>query len=116
MHHNIGRALYMRKQMFLALALAAVGGFALANCGGGSNNNNGDMGPDMAGSAIPDMSMPKLNCLGIGNCVIQCIVANQGDINSCFTMCSKQGKTGSANKWATAFQCGQDYCAPPSDM
>ncbi|MDB4971002.1 MAG: hypothetical protein JWN44_6691, partial [Myxococcales bacterium] len=56
------------------------------------------------------------NCLGVGNCVLQCVVGGTGDINSCFTMCSKQGKTGSANKWATAFQCGQDYCAPPSDM
>ena len=41
----------MRKQMFLALALAAVGGFVLANCGSGSNNS-ADMGADMAGSAL----------------------------------------------------------------
>src|SRR3954447_17237362 len=108
----------MRQQMVLALALAAVGGFTLANCGGGSNNTGGDMGADMAGGGgQPDMALPKLNCLGIGNCVINCIVANPAmGIDGCFTTCSKQGKVGSASKWSNAFICGQNYCAPASDM
>jgi hypothetical protein len=109
----------MRQQMFLALALAAVGGFTLANCGGGSNNSGGDMGgPDLAGGGgAADMALPKLNCLGIGNCTINCIVANpMMGIDGCFSQCSKQGKVGSAAKWQTAFICGQNYCAPPSDM
>src|SRR5206468_469783 len=105
----------MRKQMFLALALAAVGGFALASCGS-SSKDNGDMGTDMAGGGIPDMALPKLNCLGVGNCILQCVISSTNTIDACFTTCSKQGKTGSANKWSTAFICGQNYCEPPSDM
>jgi hypothetical protein len=102
---------------FLALAVAAaVGGFTLASCGKGGSTGP-DMGPDMATVALPDMAAPKLNCLGIGNCVLQCYLAGMGDISSCYnTTCMKQGKPGSAAKWANAFTCGQDYCDPPSDM
>ncbi len=108
------------RQTFLALAVAAVGGFALANCGNGSNNS-ADMGRDMAGSGGSgggqDMAAgPKLNCLGVGGCILQCVTSGTGDINSCFTMCSKQAKAGSANKWGAAFICGQDYCDPRTDM
>jgi hypothetical protein len=95
------------RRTFLALVLATAGGFALASCGNGSGG--GDM-------AAVDMAATKLNCLGVGNCVLQCVVGGQGNINSCFTTCSQQAKTGSASKWAQAFQCGQDYCTGPGDM
>src|SRR5260370_33397277 len=102
---------------FLALAVAAaLGGFGLASCGKGGSNGP-DMGPDMATVAPPDMAAPKLNCLGIGNCVLQCFLAGTGDISSCYnTTCMKQGKPGSAAKWANAFTCGQDFCDPPGDI
>lgn len=105
------------RQTFLALALAAIGGFALANCGSSSNNSGGDMGHDMAGpGGGGDLAAAKLNCLGVGNCVLQCVISQQGDLGTCFTMCSKQAKTGSANKWGAAFICGQNYCDPQTDM
>lgn len=106
------------RQTFLALAIAAVGGFALANCGSSSNNNNTDMGHDMAGTTTGggDMSAAKLNCLGVGNCVLQCVIAG-GDLTSCAQgMCMKQAKAGSYNKWVSAFLCGQNYCDPQTDM
>src|SRR5439155_26459621 len=84
--------------------------------GGSKSKDTGDIGTDMAGGGIPDMALPKLNCLGVGNCVLQCVISSTNTIDACFTTCSKQGKTGSANKWSTAFICGQNYCAPPSDM
>jgi hypothetical protein len=63
------------------------------------------------------MALPKLNCLGIGNCIIQCIIANPTlGIDGCATQCAKQGKVGSSAKWQNAFICGQNYCAPPTDM
>jgi hypothetical protein len=103
------------RQMFLALAIAAVGGFALANCGG-SNNNNGDMGKDMAGVTAPaDMSIAKINCMGVANCVYTCIGGGT-DLNTCATQCSKNAKSGSATKWINAVLCGQSYCVGDADM
>ncbi len=93
----------------LALVLAATAGFALASCGS-SSNNNGDMGKDMAGLGGGDMTAVKVNCLGFANCVYNCLINQQGDINSCPTMCSKMAKPGSAAKWNAAVICGQSYC------
>jgi hypothetical protein len=101
----------------LALAVAAIGGFAVASCGNGNQSGSGDMGADMAIVSGPDMATPKLNCLGVGNCILQCFNAGMGDIASCFqNVCSKQAKVGSAMKWSNAFICGQNYCDPPTDM
>ena len=88
------------RHMFLALVLAAVGGFAVASCGN-SNKGNGDMGADMSG-ASPDMVATKLNCEGVGTCVYNCVISGQGDINVCAqVICSKQAKPGSEKKWET---------------
>jgi hypothetical protein len=103
------------RQMILALAVAAVGGFALASCGS-SSNNNVDMGRDMAGPAVgPDMSIVKTNCMGMANCIYTCISGGT-DINSCATMCAKNAKPGSATKWNAAVICGQNYCLGDQDM
>lgn len=104
------------RQMILALAVAAVGGFALASCGS-SSNNNADMGKDMAGTTNtgPDMSIAKTNCIGVANCVYTCITGGT-DINSCATMCGKNAKPGSATKWNAAVICGQNYCLGNQDM
>lgn len=99
------------RQTFLLLAIAAVGGFVAASCGS-SNKSPGDMGPDLAGTAPPDMTVAKLNCLGIGYCVATCTIS---DVQACFTMCAKMAKPGSQNKFANAFNCGQMYCAPDPD-
>jgi hypothetical protein len=97
--------------MVLALAVAAVGGFALASCG--NSKNNGDMGTDMGGGGgALDMTVQKLNCLQIGYCVATC---TNPDPQSCFTMCTKNVKAGSDRKFANAFNCGQQYCAPNPD-
>jgi hypothetical protein len=99
------------RQTWLALVVAAVGGFAMANCGSNSNNMS-DMGKDMAGPPAPsDMAVVKLNCLGVGFCIASCT----SDPQTCFTMCGKMAKAGSANKFAMAFNCGQTYCAPNPD-
>jgi hypothetical protein len=104
------------RQMILALAVAAAGGFALASCGS-SSNNNADMGKDMAGPAAgPDMSIAKTNCQGYGTCIYTCVSSGQGDINTCQTMCSKNAKPGSATKWINAVICGQNYCTGDADM
>ena len=107
----------MRYSFLALVAVAAVGGFALASCGSKSGGN-GDMGADMAGGGgVVDMAMPKLNCLGVGACVLNCFEGGMGDIASCFqNVCSRQAKTGSATKWGNAFICGQNYCDPPTDM
>lgn len=98
------------RQTFLALAVAAVGGFTAASCG--NSSNKGDMGgPDMSG-APADMVVAKLNCLAIGYCVATC---TNPDVQACFTMCVKNAKAGSQNKFAAAFNCGQSYCAPDPD-
>lgn len=103
------------RHTFLALALAAVGGFAVASCGS-SSKGGGDMGTDGGGGGAQDMAVAKLNCLQVGGCVSQCVFNQMGDIVACYNMCQKQAKAGSAQKWASAFSCGQDYCFPPSDM
>src|SRR6185312_9760404 len=104
------------RQMYLALAVAAVGGFALASCGGG-NKSNGDMGADMAGTTggAQDMAVVKTHCMGMANCVYTCILGGS-DINTCATQCSKNAKPGTANKWIAAVICGQDYCLGDQDM
>ncbi len=103
------------RHTFLALAVAAVGGFALANCGN-SNNSSGDMGKDMAGSGgTQDMAIAKTNCMGVANCVYTCISGGT-DINTCATQCSKNAKAGSATKWNNAVICGQNYCIGNADM
>lgn len=103
------------RYMFLAVLVAAVGGFTLASCG--NSSKHGDMGADMAGAGgSTDMAVAKLNCLGVGYCIYQCVSGGQGDFQGCYNMCNKQAKPGSAMKWANAFVCGQDYCWPPSDM
>jgi len=56
-----------------------------------------------------------LNCLGVGNCVLDCVTGAGGDLNSCFNTCKSSAKSGSANLWASAFICGQDYCTAPAD-
>jgi hypothetical protein len=96
--------------MFLALAVAAVAGFAVASCG--SSNKSG---PDMT-SAPQDMTMTKLNCTGFGSCVYNCVITGQGDINSCQTVCAATAKPGSGKLWLTAVLCGQDYCTGDADM
>lgn len=104
------------RQMFLALAVAAVGGFALASCGSG-NKGGGDMGADMAGTGggAVDMAVVKTNCMAMANCVYTCIAGGL-DINTCATQCSKNAKAGSANKWIGAVVCGQNYCLGDVDM
>jgi hypothetical protein len=100
------------RQTLLALVVAAVGGFALANCGSSSNNNT-DMGKDMAGAGgVGDMAAAKINCLGVGYCIATC---TSPDINTCIAMCMKMAKTGSYQKFANAVSCGQNYCAPDPD-
>jgi hypothetical protein len=104
------------RQMFLVLAVAAAGGFALASCG--NSSNNGDMGTtDMAGGGGPtlDMSMAKTNCMGVAQCVYTCISGGT-DINTCATQCAKNAKAGSATKWNAAVICGQNYCLGDQDM
>jgi len=102
------------RQMFLALVVAAFGGFMAASCGS-SSNNNADMGKDMAGAAGPDMVVVKVNCMGMANCMYTCIGGGT-DINTCATQCSKTAKAGSATKWINAVVCGQDYCKGNNDM
>ncbi|HEY2746241.1 MAG TPA: hypothetical protein VGL86_16515, partial [Polyangia bacterium] len=64
------------------------GGFALASCGG-SGKTNGDMGADMAGTGgAQDMSIVKVNCLGISQCVYTCLSGGT-DLNTCATQCEK---------------------------
>lgn len=105
------------RQMVLALAFAAAGGFALASCGNSSNNGDAGTGKDMAGPPPgPDMTVAKSNCLGVGNCVYMCLQGAGADINSCATMCSKSAKAGSFNKWVNAVICGQSYCVGDADM
>jgi len=100
------------RQTFLALVVAAVGGFAMANCGSSSNNNGADMGKDMAGAGgAVDMAAAKINCLGVGYCIASCTA----DLNTCIAMCQKMAKTGSYNKFAAAVNCGQNFCAPDPD-
>lgn len=102
------------RQMFLALAVAAVGGFMTASCG--SSSNKGDMGADMAGSGgAQDLAIAKANCMGVATCVYTCISGGT-DINTCATQCMKNAKAGSFNKWAAAVTCGQDYCKGNNDM
>jgi len=101
------------RQMFLALAIAAVGGFMTASCG--SSSNKGDMGADMATNAPPDMAVAKVNCMGVANCVYTCI-SGGSDINTCATQCSKNAKSGSFTKWENAVLCGQAYCVGDADM
>ncbi len=101
------------RQMFLALAVAAIGGFMTASCG--SSSNKGDMGADMAGGMPPDMSIAKANCMGVANCVYTCISGGT-DINTCATQCSKNTKAGSFTKWENAVLCGQAYCVGDADM
>ena len=104
------------RQMFLALAVAALGGFMTASCGN-SSNNNGDMGKDMAGSGSgPDMVVVKTNCMGVALCVYTCLGQPNADINTCATQCSKNAKAGSAQKWVNAVICGQDYCVGDADL
>ena len=103
------------RNTLLALAVAAVGGFALASCGN-SSNNTGDMGHDMGGGGTGgtmDMTVVKVNCLGVGYCVAMCPATE--DAATCFNSCMKQAKPGSYQKWAAAFVCGQDFCAPDPD-
>jgi|SwirhisoilCB2_FD_contig_81_4071733_length_766_multi_3_in_0_out_0_2 hypothetical protein len=103
------------RQMLLALAVAALGGFMTASCGN-SNNNNGDMGKDMAGGgAGPDMVVAKVNCMGVAQCMYTCIGGGT-DINTCATQCSKNAKPNSATKWINAVLCGQAYCVGDADM
>lgn len=101
----------MRYSFLALVVVAAVGGFTLASCG---NKGSGgpDMGPDMATAPVPDMAAAKLNCLGFGYCMLQCGQLSQ----ACFDMCAKTAKAGSALKWNNAFNCGQDYCNPQTDM
>ena len=104
------------RQMFLALAVAALGGFMTASCG--NSSNKGDMGGtgDMAGTGgAQDMAVVKANCMGVANCVYTCISGGT-DINTCATQCMKNAKAGSFNKWAAAVTCGQDYCVGDADM
>jgi hypothetical protein len=102
------------RQMLLALAVAALGGFMTASCGN-SNNNSGDMGKDMAGAAGPDMVVAKVNCMGVAQCMYTCIGGGT-DINTCATQCSKNAKTGSAQKWINAVICGQNFCVGDADL
>ena len=102
------------RQMFLALAVAAVGGFMTASCG--NSSNKGDMGADMSGGGGSlDMAIAKANCMGVANCVYTCISGGT-DINTCAQQCSKNTKPNSFNKWAAAVTCGQDYCVGDADM
>jgi hypothetical protein len=102
------------RQMFLALAVAAVGGFMTASCG--NSSNKGDMGSgDMAVTAPPDMAVAKANCLGISQCVYTCITGGT-DVNTCIMQCSKNTKAGSFTKWENAVLCGQSYCVGDADM
>jgi len=104
------------RQMLLALAVAALGGFMTASCGN-SSNNNGDMGKDMAGSGSgQDMVVVKANCMGVALCMYECLGMPNADINSCFSSCSKNAKAGSATKWFNAVICGQSYCVGDEDM
>src|SRR5262249_57893153 len=70
------------------------------------------------GSCTPsDGGVPApttLNCLGVGKCILDCVTGG-GDFNSCFNTCKSSAKSGSANLWASAFVCGQDYCTAPAD-
>ncbi len=102
------------RQMFLALAVAAVGGFMTASCG--SSSNKGDMSTDMA-SAPPDMVVAKLNCEGVGTCAYNCALSGQGDLQTCAeVICAKMAKAGSVQKWVNAVICGQTYCLGDQDM
>ena len=107
------------RQMILALAFSAVGGFALASCGNSSTPSGVDMAGkgDMASAMVgPDMAVAKTNCLGVGTCVFTCLGQPGADINTCATMCQKNAKTGSFAKWAGAVGCGQNYCVGDADM
>ena len=104
------------RHMFLALALAAVGGFAVASCGN-SNKGGGDMGADMSGGAPPDMVAVKLNCEAVGTCTYNCVISGQGDLSTCAeVICAKTAKPGSVTKYVNAILCGQNYCTGDQDM
>jgi len=102
------------RQMCLALVLAGVSGFAVASCG--SSSHNGDMGPDLGGSA--DMVQPKLSCEGVGSCVYNCLLTGQAqDLATCArTICAPMAKVGSEPKWEAAVLCGEGYCTGGADM
>jgi hypothetical protein len=103
------------RQMVLALALAAVGGFAVASCGNSNNNGDGGTGDMSGGGPPPDLAIAKTNCMGVAQCVYTCI-SGGSDINTCATQCSKNAKAGSATKWTNAVICGQNYCLGNQDM
>lgn len=103
------------RQMFLALAVAAVGGFLAASCG--NSSNKGDMGGTDMNAAPPDMVMAKLNCEGVGTCTYNCVLSGQGDLGTCAqVICAKTAKAGSVQKWVNAVICGQTYCEGDMDM
>ena len=103
------------RQMFLALAVAAVGGFMAASCG--NSSNKGDMGTTDMNAAPPDMVVAKLNCEGVGTCTYNCVLSGQGDLGTCAqVICAKTAKAGSVQKWVNAVICGQNYCEGDMDM
>ena len=102
------------RQMILALAVAAVGGFAFASCGS-SSNNNADTGKTWRWRRRPDIAIAKTNCTGVARASTP---ADQraGDINTCDTLCAKNAKAGSATKWTTRSSAARTTAPATKDM
>jgi hypothetical protein len=100
------------RSIIFAFALTAI----ISGCGSPAK-----MGAtDMAMKAVPDMSMPPLNCLQFGVCMFNCFTTvslqpGQDPFQICGQMCEPMSTAAAVNAWGKAVDCAQNYCEGVND-
>jgi hypothetical protein len=98
----------------LGLAILAI---AVTGCG----SSNKPMGStDM--TALSDMTMGPLTCLGLGGCILDCLNAGAGgndmgvsQLQACLDQCGPMTTKTVVRDWVDAFNCGIDFCYGTND-